>query len=149
MIHLATTIDIAAPARAIYELAAATERWPAILPHYRYVHVLSGDARSRVVAMGATRDGIPISWTAEQTNDPSEPRIAFRHVRGWTRGMDVAWTFAEANGRTRVTIEHHLQFAFPVAADWLGRHVVGDFFVDNVAGKTLARVKLLAEGTTR
>lgn len=149
MTHLRTTIEIAAPARAIYDLAAATERWPAILPHYRYVRVLSGDARSRVVAMGASRDGIPIAWTAEQTNDPDEPRIAFRHIRGWTRGMDVAWTFAEAGAVTRVTIEHHLEFAFPIFAQWLGEHVVGAFFVDAVAGKTLARMKALAEGAAR
>ncbi len=145
MTHMSSTVTIAAPARAIYALAAATERWPQILPHYRYVRVLSGDDRLRVVAMGASRDGIPISWTAEQRNDPEEPSIAFRHVRGWTRGMDVTWRFVEAGALTRVTIEHHLEFAFPIAADWLGKHVVGGFFVEAVAGKTLARIKVLAE----
>ncbi len=149
MTHMSSVLSIAAPARAIYDLAAATERWPAILPHYRYVRVLSGDSRTRVVEMGASRDGIPIAWTAEQTNHPDEPRITFRHLRGWTRGMDVAWHFAETGGVTRVTIEHDLAFAFPIAAEWLGEHVVGKFFVDNVAGKTLARMKALAEAAPR
>ena len=63
--------------------------------------------------------------------------------------MDVAWRFAESGGVTQVTIEHHLQFDFPIASDWLGRHVVGGFFVDNVAGKTLARIKMLAEAAAR
>lgn len=149
MTHMSSETTIHAPVAAIYALAAATERWPEILPHYRYVRVLSDDGRRRVVEMGASRDGIPISWTAEQTNDPNEPRITFRHLRGWTRGMDVAWRFAEEGGLTRVTIEHHLTFAFPIASDWLGTHVVGGFFVDNVAGKTLARMKTLAEAGTR
>ena len=149
MTHLSSVVSIEAPAEKIYAMAAATEKWPAILPHYRYVRVLSGDGRKRVVEMGASRDGIPISWTAEQINDPHEPRITFRHLRGWTKGMDVAWRFAELDGITHVTIEHHLQFAFPVASDWLGRNVVGGFFVDNVAGKTLARMKMLAEAAAR
>ncbi|GAC1442595.1 MAG: hypothetical protein NVS2B8_18330 [Vulcanimicrobiaceae bacterium] len=149
MTHMSRSIEIAAPARAVYALAAATERWPQILPHYRYVRIVSGDDRARVVEMGASRDGIPIAWTAEQTNDPVAPHVAFRHVRGWTRGMDVAWNFSTEGAITRVTIEHHLQFAFPVASDWLGRHVVGDFFVDDVARKTLARIKALAEAGAR
>lgn len=149
MTHMSSGMTIAASARDVYALAAATERWPQILQHYRYVRVLSDDGRRRVVEMGASRDGIPIAWTAEQTNDPLTPRITFRHVRGWTRGMDVAWTFAEADGLTHVRIEHRLDFAFPFASDWLGTHVVGGFFVDNVARKTLARMKTLAEAAAR
>ncbi len=149
MTHMSSVTSIKAPAEMIYAMAAATENWPTILPHYRYVRVLSGDGRTRVVEMGASRDGIPISWTAEQINDPHEPLITFRHLRGWTKGMDVAWRFAESGGVTQVTIEHHLQFDFPIASDWLGRNVVGGFFVDNVAGKTLARIKMLAEAAAR
>ena len=149
MTHMSSEVAIEAPVAKIYAMAAATETWPAILPHYRYVRVLSGDGRKRVVEMGASRDGIPISWTAEQINDPHEPLITFHHLRGWTKGMDVAWRFDHVDGITHVTIEHHLQFAFPIASDWLGRNVVGGFFVDNVAGKTLARMKMLAEAVAR
>ena len=46
-----------------------------------------------------------------------------------------------------MTIEHRLQFRFPLAAEWIGKHVVGDYFVHGVAAKTLARVKQLAEAT--
>jgi uncharacterized membrane protein len=140
------TVEIAAPARAIYDLAAATEKWPEILPHYRYVRVLEDRGATRVVAMGAWRDVFPIGWVAMQTNDPATPHIAFHHLRGWTRGMDVEWIFEELSHGTRVTIEHRLQFRFPVAAGWLGRHVVSDYFVHGVAAKTLLRMKQLAEG---
>jgi len=143
--QMSNEIDIAAPAHVIYALAAATERWPEILPHYRYVRVIERDGATRTVEMGASRSGIPIAWTAEQTDDAMRPSIRFHHVRGWTRGMDVEWRFDEEHGNTRVTIEHRLHFAFPIAPEWLGRRVIGGFFVHHVAGKTLARIKTLAE----
>ena len=146
MTQTRNVVDIAAPAHDVYALAAATERWPAILPHYRYVRVLEERGDTRLVAMGAWRDVFPIRWVAEQTNDPITPHIAFHHVRGWTRGMDVEWRFEPLPAGTRVIIEHRLRFRFPVAAEWLGRHVVGDYFIHGVAAKTLARVKAIAEG---
>jgi ribosome-associated toxin RatA of RatAB toxin-antitoxin module len=139
------TVEIAAPPHEVYALASATERWPEILPHYRYVRVLEERGATRLVAMGAWRDLFPIRWVAEQTNDPRTPHIAFRHVRGWTRGMDVEWIFEPLANGTRVTIEHRLRFAFPLASEWLGKHVVSDYFVHGVAAQTLARVKMLAE----
>jgi ribosome-associated toxin RatA of RatAB toxin-antitoxin module len=147
MTHTENSIVIAAPAATIYSFAAATERWPMYLPHYRYVHVLEQRGNTRVLEMGASRDGIPIQWVAEQTNDPVRPAITFRHIRGWTRGMEVEWRFEPLpGGLTRVTILHDLAFRFPIAADFFGEHIVGNFFVANVAGKTLARIKTLAEG---
>ncbi|MEA2786682.1 MAG: hypothetical protein QOF71_2786 [Candidatus Eremiobacteraeota bacterium] len=139
------TVDIAAPPDVVYALGAATERWPDILPHYRYVRVLEERGPVRVVAMGAWQDVFPIRWVAEQKNDPVTPHIAFRHLRGWTRGMDVEWIFEPCATGTRVTIEHRLKFLFPVAAEFLGKHVVSDYFVHGVAAKTLARIKKIAE----
>ena len=139
------SVEIAAPPAPIYALAAATENWPRILPHYRYVRVLERRGATQVVAMGARQDLFPIAWVAEQTNDASTPHIAFRHVAGWTRGMEVEWIFTPIDGGTRVTIEHRLQFRFPLAAEWLGKHLVSDYFVHGVAAKTLARIKTLSE----
>ncbi len=145
MTEVVNTVTIAAPAETIFALASATERWPEILPHYRSVRVLERRGATRVVAMAAMRGAIPISWVAEQTDDAVLPEIRFRHVRGWTRGMDVVWRFAPVPGGTRVSIEHELAFDFPIASAWLGEYVVGKFFIDYVATKTLARVKALAE----
>jgi len=146
MTRTETTIDVAADSATIYRFASATERWPEYLPHYRFVRVLEERGPTRVVAMGARRGWIPVRWTAEQTNDPLLPRIAFRHTRGWTRGMEVEWRFQPIAGGTRVSIEHRLAFRFPFAAEWLGRHVVSGFFIAHVAQRTLARMKVLAEG---
>jgi uncharacterized membrane protein len=140
------SVEIAAPPAAVYALGAQTERWPQILPHYRWVRVLEQRGATQVVAMSAWRDVFPLRWVAEQTNDPATPHIAFHHVRGWTRGMDVEWLFEPLpGGGTRVTIEHRLQFRFPVAAEWLGKHLVSEYFIHGVAARTLACVKAIAE----
>jgi len=147
MTETSRSLLIAASPHAIFRLAAATERWPEYLPHYRSVRVLAKNGTSKTVAMAAWRSFIPVSWVAEQTDDPVTPRVRFVHLRGWTQGMDVEWRFAPVPEGTLVTIAHRLQFRFPIAAEWLGRHVVAGFFIDYVAGKTLARMKQLAEAT--
>ncbi|PZR58501.1 MAG: hypothetical protein DLM50_03205 [Candidatus Meridianibacter frigidus] len=134
-----------APAQRIFALAGDTERWPEILPHYRYVRVLREEGEIRTVAMGAWRDMIPVAWIAEQRNDECTPAIDFRHVGGWTQGMQVRWQFEPQGGGTLVRIVHELDFKFPVAAKLLGRAVVGRFFVENIAEKTLRRIKELSE----
>jgi uncharacterized membrane protein len=143
------TVDVDAPADAVYALASATERWPELLPHYRYVRVLEQRGDTRLVAMGAWQDVFPIRWVAEQTNDARTPHIAFRHVAGWTRGMDVEWLFERRPTGTRVTIEHRLAFRFPVAAEFFGKHVVSGYFIHGVAARTLARMKEIAERGVR
>jgi len=146
--HAERFVDIKAPASAIYVLAADVANWPSILPHYRWVKVLREEPGARVVEMAARRDWIPVRWTARQTLDPSTPEIGFTHLSGWTKGMQVAWRFEPRDGGTRVTIVHDLDYARrPLLGEWFGRAVVGDFFIQSIAGRTLARMKELAEGT--
>jgi len=145
MMTTSNEIFIAAPPGRIFDLAARTERWPQILPHYRSVRVLEGDEVQRVVEMSAWRDFIPVRWVAQQWNDEGGPHIRFRHIAGWTKGMEVQWQFERDREGTRVRILHELDFQFPFAREFLGRYVVGDFFVHNIAAKTLARMKDLAE----
>ena len=146
--HAQTSIDIAAPARVIYDIAQDVGRWPTLLPHYRYVTVLSEKPGERTAVMAARRGWIPVKWTTVERLDPAIPRIEFTHLSGWTAGMEVAWTFAPIPGGTRVTIEHHLDFRrIPVFGPWVGGRIIGDFFIQSIAGKTLARMKELAEAT--
>lgn len=140
------SVTIDAPAHVIYGFAAATERWPEYLPHYRSVRVLSGDGRRRIVEMAAWRERIPIRWVAEQINDPERPHIRFRHLGGWTKDMDVEWIFTPLDRGTEVRIEHRLDVRFPVGSRWIGDRIIGDFFIHHVASKTLACMKRLAEG---
>ncbi len=140
-----SSIEIDAAPATIFTYADATERWPLILPHYRYVRVLERRDAMRVVEMAAWCDVFPLRWVAEQTTDARRPHIAFRHIAGPTRGMEVEWLFEPAGGRTRVTIVHRLDFDFPIAAAWFGKHLVAGYFIASVAQRTLRRIKQRAE----
>jgi ribosome-associated toxin RatA of RatAB toxin-antitoxin module len=135
-----------APAATIYGLAAEVERWPELLPHYRWVTVLERDGNRKLVEMAAHRDGIPVRWQAVQELFPDVPRIAFTHVRGITRGMAVEWTFHEQGTGTLVRIDHELALGWPVVGSWVADHLIGRQFVATIAGETLRRIKEIAEG---
>lgn len=128
---------IDAPPDRIFAFASATERWPEILPHYRFVRILQGGGARRIVEMAARRGFIPVRWRAEQTNDMLTPEIEFRHLNGWTKGMRVRWTFTPEGLATRVCIEHELDS--PIA------HIAGKYFIDPIASRTLRCMKTLAE----
>jgi ribosome-associated toxin RatA of RatAB toxin-antitoxin module len=140
------SIDVHAMPATIYRLAADVERWPDLLDHYRWVTVLSESETGRVVEMAARRDFIPVRWTALQTLDAATPRIGFTHLSGWTKGMRVVWDFEQRGAQTRVSIIHELDTDKTSAArSWFVRRIIGDFFIQSIAGKTLARMKALAE----
>jgi hypothetical protein len=132
----------------VFRLASAVEEWPRILPHYRWVRVLGKDPLGRrTVEMAARRDvvgrfGFPLRWTAVQTLHPVERRIEFEHVHGVTRGMYVAWTIGSP--ANIVSIRHLFQPQWPVP-DALVHHIVGEYFVNGVARRTLRIITELAE----
>ena len=138
-------ITIRAPAETVFELAAATERWPEILPHYRWVRRLRGDDRRKLVEMSAWRDFYPVRWVAVQENLPEERRITFRHVRGVSRGMRVEWRLTATPAGTHVRIWHEFHSNLPLIGEFFAHRIVGQLFVGNIAGKTLRRIKQLAE----
>jgi uncharacterized membrane protein len=144
-VHTETAIIMQASAQTIYRLASAVERWPEILPHYRRVRVLHDDGACRLIEMAAMRDVIPVSWQAEQCRFPDEPRITFRHVRGVTTGMEVEWRFQPFQGGVRVAILHDLTLGWPLIGGLVAERIIGPFFIANIAGKTLQRIKQLAE----
>ncbi len=131
----------------IFGLAARVEDWPRLLPHYRWVRVLRDDGRRRVVEMAARRDRIPVRWTAVQEQRPDEGRITFHHVRGVTRGMDVAWTLKPIDppGTTLVHIWHGFEPRWPLVPDRLVDLVVGQYFVNGIAARTLTGLRTYAE----
>ena len=103
-----------APFERIFPLAAEVERWPELLPHYRYVRRLPDQNGERRFAMGARRGPIPVRWEAIQRPLPDERRIEFPHTGGVTRGMEVAWRFAPAGRQLDVSIEHELELGWPL-----------------------------------
>ena len=147
--HTETGIFIESDPMTVFQLGSATERWPEILPHYRWVYVLDREGNSKLVEMAANRDfrvaNWPVRWWAAQTDFPDEPRIKFTHLGGVTKGMEVEWLFASRSNGVEVTIVHDLELTWPVIGGFAANYVIGPMFVDAIAGRTLARVKELAE----
>jgi ribosome-associated toxin RatA of RatAB toxin-antitoxin module len=140
----ANSIIMQAPKMSIFETAANLELWPQILPHYRYIHYLERSPNRNVVVMAATRSGIPIKWTSEQIINRERVEVHFNHLKAFTKGMHVVWTFTDTPAGVRVEIMHDLQFRIP-ALGFIVDLVIGDFFIHNIANKTLRCMKAYVE----
>jgi ribosome-associated toxin RatA of RatAB toxin-antitoxin module len=138
--HKANSIVMRAPKMSIFETAANLELWPKILPHYRYIRYLERSADRNLVVMAATRSGIPVTWTSEQIIDREKLEVRFHHLKAWTKGMRVVWTFQETSGGVLVEILHDMNFRIPTLAPMVDP-IIGDFFISNVANKTLRCMK--------
>jgi uncharacterized membrane protein len=138
-------VSMAAPYERIFRLAADIERWPDILPHYRYVRRLADVGGDRQYAMGARRGVIPVSWKAIQRPLPEARRIEFEHTGGVTRGMVVAWRFEPAGEAWDVSIHHQLELRWPLIGGMVAERIIGPQFIDAIAGRTLRTIKRLAE----
>lgn len=143
--HTTSAIVIHAPRERVFDCVAALERWPDRLPHYRSIRFLDRQPGHAVVRMAADRDGLPVAWTSEFVADRDRFELRFTHLRAWTKGMKVVWRFhPEPGGATRAEIVHDLAFRWrPLAplAEW----IIGEFFIANIAAKTLRAFKAYLE----
>jgi ribosome-associated toxin RatA of RatAB toxin-antitoxin module len=145
--HKTNSIIMRAPKMAVFETAADLELWPRILPHHRYIRYLERSPSRNVVAMAATRSGIPISWTSEQIIDRDRVEVRFCHLKVFTKGMRVVWTFREVPAGVLVEIKHNLAFRVNILAP-IADKIIGDFFIHHVANKTLHCMKSYVEANT-
>jgi len=134
------SIIMQAPRAAIFETIADLAQWPRLLPHYRYVRFLERSTDHSVVKMAARRSGIPIAWTSELVVDRDRMEIRFLHLKAFTRGMRVIWTFKETPAGVLVEIRHTLRFRFAALAP-IAEPIIGRFFVHHVAKQTLRTMK--------
>jgi ribosome-associated toxin RatA of RatAB toxin-antitoxin module len=142
--HKTNSIIMCVPKMTVFEAAANLELWPRILPHYRYIRYLERSPNRNVVVMAATRSGIPVSWTSEQIIDRQRIEVRFRHLKAFTKGMRVVWTFQEVPTGVLVEIEHDLAFRVKILAP-IADKIIGDFFIHHVANKTLRYMKSYVE----
>jgi ribosome-associated toxin RatA of RatAB toxin-antitoxin module len=141
-----------ASVEACFRAAAEVERWPRILPHYRWVHFQRKDGFGTGRVEMAVRRAFgplpyPVWWVSEMRLDESRPAVLYHHVEGVTRGMDVEWSFQEqGDGSTRVKIIHD----WPEGPAWplprsvrtaIARLVIGPIFIHHVAGRTLRGIR--------
>lgn len=150
-------ITVRAPVATIFRLAADVERWPDLLPHYRFVRLREPRSDGGgLVEMSANRPlGVahwPTWWeSAMRVRAPSSPTakdasVRFRHVRGITRTMEVEWTFEPVPEGTRVRIVHVWNGpGWPMIGEIAARAVIGPIFVHGIASRTLAGLARAAE----
>lgn len=145
--HNSNSIVMCAAKTTIFETAANLELWPRILPHYRYIRYLERSPSRNIVVMAATRSGIPISWTSEQTIDRDRVEVRFHHLKALTKGMRVVWTFQEVAAGVLVEIKHDLAFRVKLLAP-IADKIIGDFFIHHIANNTLRCMKSYVEANT-
>jgi ribosome-associated toxin RatA of RatAB toxin-antitoxin module len=143
----------APPSRA-FAAAADVERWPEILPHYRWVRMLERHPEGGLVEMAAWRPfgpvGYPTWWVSEMRVDRSAPAVHYRHVRGITTGMDVVWSFVPEDDGTEVTIVHRWDGPrWPLIRRPAAELVIGPVFIHGIASRTLAGIKRHVEAGAR
>lgn len=142
--HKTNSIIMHAPRDLIFETAANLELWPKILPHYRYIRYLERGPERNLVVMAATRSGIPIKWTSEEIIDREKCEVRFHHLKAFTKGLRVVWTFRETPAGVLVEIAHDMNFRVPALAP-VFNPIIGDFFIHHVANRTLACMKKYLE----
>jgi ribosome-associated toxin RatA of RatAB toxin-antitoxin module len=142
--HKSNSILMRVPKMTVFETAANLELWPRILPHYRYIRYLERSRCRNVVVMAAMRSGIPVSWTSEQIIDRDRLEVRFRHLKAFTKGMRVVWTFQDVPAGVLVEIKHDLAFRVKILAP-IADKIIGDFFIHDVANKTLRCMKSYIE----
>ena len=137
-----------APKMEIFETAANLALWPKILPHYRYIKYLERNDTRNIVVMAAIRSGIPISWTSEQIIDRERLEVRFHHLKAFTKGMRVVWTFRATAKGVLVEIVHDLQFRVRALAP-VADQIIGGFFIHHIASQTLRCMKAHLEAKAR
>ncbi len=143
--RLVHTVRIQAPLAVVFGLARDVERWPQLLPAYRWCRVLERAQNRLTFAMAGCIRGWPARWVAVQEVDEEGHAIVFRHLRGITRGMTVTWRFEPEGEKTRVVLVHDLTLRWPLVGRWVTEWIVGPVFLDFIAQRTLEAVRMQAE----
>lgn len=145
---------VRAPVAAIFAIAADVERWPELLPHYRYVRFRERMHGTGIVEMSANRPFGPLSWPTwwvslmevQHGSGDAQPAIRFRHIDGVTRRMEVEWSFAPVTEGTHVTVVHLWNGpSWPLIGTIAARAVIGPVFVHGIASRTLEGLARAAE----
>lgn len=151
--HIVDRRLVHAAPEAVWRHAVLVERWPLILPHYRWVTRSEGEpAGDGIVEMAAYRRfGGPLNWPTWWRSriwvTAAKHEIRYRHIGGITTGMDVIWTITPTNdGGSDVTIVHSWDGPpWPLIRRIAAEVVIGPVFVHGIAERTLAGVARAAE----
>ncbi len=92
-----------------------------------------------IVKMSAVRSFIPTTWISIYRIDTERRQLHFEHLRSTlnaTRGMIVVWHFSETPEGIQVEITHDLDLHWPLIGGFVGKYIVGLFFIHHIASLT-------------
>jgi coenzyme Q-binding protein COQ10 len=114
------SIDVAAPAAAVYELAKEQERFPEFMPDVETVVVLERHADRVVTRWKTLVEDAPIEWTENDRFDDAALRIDYALIEGDLDTFEGAWTFEQRDGITHVVLTVEYDFGVPTLAELIG-----------------------------
>jgi ribosome-associated toxin RatA of RatAB toxin-antitoxin module len=118
--YVETTIDVSAPARAVYELAKEQERFPEFMPDVESVSVIERHSDRILTRWKTLVEEAPIEWTEEDRFDDVNLRIDYALTEGDLDTFEGAWTFEESGGVTHVRLTVDYDFGVPTLAELIG-----------------------------
>ena len=120
MPYVETSIVIAAPPRAVYELAKQQDRFPEFMPDVESVTVLERHADRMLTRWKTLVEEAPIEWTEEDRFDDDRLRIDYKLLEGDLDKFEGSWTVAEESGKTHVVLGVDYDFGVPTLAELIG-----------------------------
>ncbi|GAC1655436.1 MAG: hypothetical protein NVS9B12_06550 [Vulcanimicrobiaceae bacterium] len=120
MPYVESSIEIAAPARKVYELAKEQERFPQFMPDVESVTVVERHADRILTKWNTLVEEAPIEWLEEDRFDDERGRIDYKLLEGDLDKFQGAWTFEETAGFTKVVLSVDYDFGVPVLAELIG-----------------------------
>jgi len=118
--YVETSVRIAAPRREVYELAKDQERFPQFMPDVESVTVVERHPGRVVTKWRTLVEEAPIEWIEEDRFDDGAVRIDYALLEGDLDTFEGAWTFAEDDGGTLVTLGVEYDFGVPTLAELIG-----------------------------
>ncbi len=120
MPYVETSIEIAAPARTVYELAKDQERFPQFMPDVESVVIVERRPSSVLARWKTLVEGAPIEWLEEDRFLDDALRIEYALLEGDLDRFEGAWSFDERDGVTRVVLGVEYDFGVPTLAELIG-----------------------------
>jgi ribosome-associated toxin RatA of RatAB toxin-antitoxin module len=118
--YVECTIDVAAPAATVYELAKEQERFPDFMPDVETVVVLERHPDHVVTRWKTLVEDAPIEWTENDVFDDERLRIDYALIEGDLDTFEGAWTFEQHGDVTRVVLSVEYDFGVPTLAELIG-----------------------------
>jgi len=120
MPYVETSIVIAAPPRAVYELAKQQERFPEFMPDVESITVLERRPDGMLTRWKTLVEEAPIEWTEEDRFDDANLRIDYKLLEGDLDKFEGSWSFTESDGKTHVVLGVDYDFGVPTLAELIG-----------------------------